>query len=96
MLLGCPYHRLTICKVSECDLEADLWLLLKHSIEIFGDMDRAQMESKLTGGGKLVCSFRPAWKTFLGLQEESSNVSGRQTTQSICHMYETNNRSACY
>lgn len=83
---GCPYQRVTICRVSECNFEADLLLLLKYSIEIFRDMDRAQMESNLTGGGKLVCCFRAAWKTFLGLQEESSNVSGRQTTQATCHL----------
>lgn len=35
-------------------------LLLKHSMEVFRDMDRAHVESSLTGGGKLPCCFRPA------------------------------------
>lgn len=49
--------------------------------EIFRE-NRAHMASNLAGGGKLGCCFRPAWKTFLGLQE----ASGRQASQSICHL----------
>lgn len=48
-------------------------------------------QSNLTEGGKLECCFRTAWKTFLDLQEESSNVSGSQTTQPTCpvpHVHE--------
>lgn len=35
-------------------------LLLKHSMEVFRDVDRAHMKSSLTAGGKLLCCFRPA------------------------------------